>query len=98
MPQEQLALPLLVMLAQQRRYIAVQTQTGPLKLIAELYDKAQESLYLVRHACMSWLPYEHDSAECLVKRCTTVSQDAHSPGEDKVLSWQASCVSIAQFV
>ena len=48
MPQEQLALPLLVLLGQQRRYIAVQTQTGPLKLIAELYDKAQESLYLVR--------------------------------------------------
>ena len=46
-PQEQLALPLMVMLAQQRRYIAVQTETGPLKLIAELYDKAQESLYLV---------------------------------------------------
>ena len=48
MPQEQLALPLLVMLAQQRRFIAIQTQSGPLKLIAELYDKAQESLYLVR--------------------------------------------------
>ena len=48
MPEEQLALPLLVMLAQQRRFIAVQSQTGPLKLIAELYDKAQESLYLVR--------------------------------------------------
>lgn len=47
-PEEQLALPLLVMLAQQRRFIAVQSQTGPLKLIAELYDKAQESLYLVR--------------------------------------------------
>ena len=47
-PEEQLALPLLVMLAQQRRYIAVQSQKGPLKLIAELYDKAQESLYLVR--------------------------------------------------
>ena len=46
-PEEQLALPLMVMLAQQRRFIAVQTQTGPLKLIAELYDKAQESLYLV---------------------------------------------------
>ncbi len=47
-PEEQLALPLLVMLAQQRRYIAVQTQKGPLKLISDLCDKALESLYLVR--------------------------------------------------
>ena len=46
-PQEQLALSLLVMLAQQRRYISVQTQTGPLKLITELLDRAQESLHLV---------------------------------------------------
>ena len=51
-PEEQLALPLLVMLAQQRRYIAVQTQKGPLKLIADLCDKALESLYLVRRLCM----------------------------------------------
>ena len=29
LPQEQLALPLLVMLAQQRRYVPVQTQAGP---------------------------------------------------------------------
>ena len=56
MPQEQLALPLMVMLAQQRRFIAVQTATGPLKLIAELYDKAQESLYLVRQHGSSQLP------------------------------------------
>ena len=56
-PEEQLALPLLVMLAQQRRYIAVQTQKGPLKLISDLCDKALESLYLVRRLCMrSCLP------------------------------------------
>lgn len=50
LPEEQLALSLLVMLAQQRRYISVQTQAGPLKLITELLDRAQESLHLVRHA------------------------------------------------
>ena len=52
-PQEQLALSLLVMLSQQRRYISVQTQTGPLKLITELLDRAQESLHLVRRGSMS---------------------------------------------
>ena len=52
-PQEQLALSLLVMLAQQRRYISVQTQTGPLKLITELLDRAQESLHLVRRGSKS---------------------------------------------
>ena len=52
-PQEQLALSLLVMLAQQRRYISVQTQTGPLKLITELLDRAQESLHLVRRGSTS---------------------------------------------
>jgi len=46
-PQEQLALPLLIMLAQQRRYIAAQTDSPHLKLIAELYDKCQETLHLV---------------------------------------------------
>ena len=53
LPQEQLALSLLVMLAQQRRFISVQTQTGPLKLITELLDRAQESLHLVRRGSAS---------------------------------------------
>ena len=53
LPQEQLALSLLVMLAQQRRFISVQTQTGPLKLITELLDRAQESLHLVRRGSSS---------------------------------------------
>jgi hypothetical protein len=35
------------MLAQQRRYIAAATDSRHLKLIAELYDKCQETLYQV---------------------------------------------------
>ena len=76
MPQEQLALPLMVMLAQQRRFIAVQTATGPLKLIAELYDKAQESLYLVRRHDSLQLSYgrRFDTANinCLWQRTSPV--------------------------
>lgn len=45
--QDKLLLPLYVMLAQQRRYIAVSTDSPHLKLIAELYDKCQETLFLV---------------------------------------------------
>lgn len=48
--QDKLALPLLIMLGQQRRYIATSTASPHLKLIAELYDKCQETLYLVRNA------------------------------------------------
>ena len=45
--QDKLALALLGMLAQQRRYIAAATDSRHLKLIAELYDKCQETLYQV---------------------------------------------------
>ena len=38
-PQERVALPLLVVMAQQRRRIARDTDSPHLKLIAELYDK-----------------------------------------------------------
>ncbi len=41
-------MPLFIMLAQQRRFIATSTDSPHLKLIAELYDKCQETLYLVR--------------------------------------------------
>ena len=46
-PEHQLALPLLILMAQQRHAIAVQHQSPHLKLIAELYDKCQEALYQV---------------------------------------------------
>ncbi|KAL4451471.1 hypothetical protein ABPG75_007133 [Micractinium tetrahymenae] len=41
-PEERLAMPLLVLLAQQRKLIVLQSQSTHLKLIAELYDKCQE--------------------------------------------------------
>lgn len=46
--QDKLTMPLFIMLAQQRRFIATSTDSPHLKLIAELYDKCQETLYLVR--------------------------------------------------
>jgi hypothetical protein len=49
--QDGLALPLLVMLAQQRQHIAAATDSPHLKLIAELYDKCQETLYQARRPC-----------------------------------------------
>ena len=49
MTQDKLAMPLFIMLAQQRRFIATSTDSSHLKLIAELYDKCQETLYLVLH-------------------------------------------------
>eukprot|EP00887_Chlorella_sp_A99_P001761 scaffold19.g1761.t1 len=42
-PEQQLALPLLILLAQQRKLIVLQTQSPHLKLIAELYDKCHET-------------------------------------------------------
>ncbi|GAB4813521.1 hypothetical protein N2152v2_000567, partial [Parachlorella kessleri] len=44
--EQQLALPLLILLAQQRKLITLTTQSSHLKLIAELYDKCQESSHL----------------------------------------------------
>ena len=53
--EQQLALPLLVLLGQQLRIIALQTDTPHLKLVAELYDKAEQTLLQVPalplHAC-----------------------------------------------
>lgn len=46
--QDGLAVPLLVMLGQQRRHIAAVTESSHLKFIAELYDKCQETLMQVR--------------------------------------------------
>ena len=43
-PREQLALPLLVLLAQQRRLLALDPPSPHLKLVAELYDKCAETL------------------------------------------------------
>lgn len=42
-PEQRLALPLLLLLAQQRKLITLQTQSPHLKLIAELYDKCHET-------------------------------------------------------
>jgi THO complex subunit 2 len=40
--QDQLAMPLLILLAQQRKLITLQSQVSHLKLVAELYDRCQE--------------------------------------------------------
>ncbi|KAK9917111.1 hypothetical protein WJX75_001006 [Coccomyxa subellipsoidea] len=53
---DKLLLPLYVMLAQQRRYIAVSTDSPHLKLIAELYDKCQETLFLYTEFLSTALP------------------------------------------
>ena len=42
--EQQLALPLLLLLGQQLRVIALQTESPHLKLVAELYDKASQTL------------------------------------------------------
>ncbi|KAK9815918.1 hypothetical protein WJX72_011962 [[Myrmecia] bisecta] len=42
--EQQLALPLLILLAQQRHAIAIQMDSPHMKLIAELYDKCQETV------------------------------------------------------
>jgi len=39
---DQLAIPLLILLAQQRKLITLQSQVSHLKLVAELYDRCQE--------------------------------------------------------
>lgn len=39
---DQLAMPLLILLAQQRKLITLQSQVSHLKLVAELYDRCQE--------------------------------------------------------
>lgn len=41
-PNDQLAVPLLILLAQQRKLITLQPQSSHLKLVAELYDRCQE--------------------------------------------------------
>jgi THO complex subunit 2 len=41
-PDRQLLVPLLILLAQQRRLITMQAQTSHLKLVAETYDRCQE--------------------------------------------------------
>jgi len=43
-PEQQLALPLLILLGQQLRVIALQTDSTHLKLVAELYDRAEQTL------------------------------------------------------
>lgn len=48
LPQERVALPLLVVMAQQRRRIPRDTDSPHLKLIAELYDKCDIVLLQVR--------------------------------------------------
>lgn len=45
--EQQLALPLLLLLGQQLRVIALQTESPHLKLVAELYDKASQTLLQV---------------------------------------------------
>ena len=42
-----------MLLGQQLRIIALQTESQHLKLVAELYDKAAESLVQVRHRAMT---------------------------------------------
>ncbi|KAG1660029.1 hypothetical protein FOA52_010014 [Chlamydomonas sp. UWO 241] len=42
-PERHLALPLLVLIAQQRHVIATQTESKHVKLIAEMYDRCQET-------------------------------------------------------
>jgi hypothetical protein len=52
--EQQLALPLLLLLGQQLRVIALQTESPHLKLVAELYDKASQTLLQV-FQLPSWL-------------------------------------------
>ena len=42
-PHQHLALPLLLLVAQQRHVIATQTESRHVKLIVEMYDKCQET-------------------------------------------------------
>lgn len=51
-PQERLALPLLIMMAQQRNHILTSSKANHVKLIGELYDRCQEALFLVRPASL----------------------------------------------
>ncbi|BDA48856.1 THO complex subunit 2 [Coccomyxa sp. Obi] len=53
---DKLAMPLFIMLAQQRRFISTSTDSPHLKLIAELYDKCQETLYLYTEFVSNALP------------------------------------------
>ena len=70
--QDKLAVALFVMLAQQRRYIATATDSRHLKLIAELYDKCQETLYQVRTPCCSY-------AHCMDCNCDSACTQPAAP-------------------
>lgn len=50
-PAEHLLVPLLVLLAQQRQYIATQSTVKQLKLMLELFDQCTETLSQVRGCC-----------------------------------------------
>ena len=54
-PDEHLLVPLLVLLAQQRQYIATQSTVNQLKLMLELFDQCTETLSQV--SCWSFLRF-----------------------------------------
>ena len=74
-PKQQLALPLLILLGQQLRVIALQTESTHLKLVAELYDKAEQTLLQVPGpSCrgadlhVASVPH-HSSCRCSTRCC-----------------------------
>ncbi len=78
-PKQQLALPLLILLGQQLRVIALQTESTHLKLVAELYDKAEQTLLQVPHltcrdAHVVSVPHHDSTPQHVVLPCPEVAE------------------------